>query len=85
MRVLSALGWIELGFCAKSEGKILIFMVFLHYIWSKKYQKRYFFWNDNRLRTLSFAFFFFTHFYPRISPKFANAPEEWTRVLFIAK
>ena len=64
MRVLSALGWIELGFCAKSEGKILIFMVFLHYIRSKKYQKRYFFWNDNRLRTLSFAFSVFYIFLP---------------------
>ena len=63
MRVLSALGWIELGFCAKSEGKILIFMVFLHYIRSKKYQKRYFFWNDNRLRTLSFAFSVFLHIF----------------------
>ena len=27
-RVLGALGWIESGFCAKSDGKIVIFMVF---------------------------------------------------------
>ena len=86
MRVLGALGWVELGFCAISKGKIVIFVVILHYIRSKNYQKCYFFWNDNRIHMLSFVFsVFFTYFYPRISPKFANAPEEWTRVLFIAK
>ena len=62
-RVLGALGWVELGFCAISEGKIVIFVVILHYIRSKNYQKFYFFWNDNRIHMLSFVFSVFLHIF----------------------